>query len=96
MRLVIQRVREASVTIDGKTVSTTGRGLLVLVGVESGDPEDDMRWLAVSQFTSIRSGTGLTTESLLTDCSWAEMTPFLVTLISMGLCFEVNLTKFVY
>lgn len=46
MRLVIQRVREASVTIDGKTVSATGRGLLVLVGVENGDTEDDVRWLA--------------------------------------------------
>lgn len=46
MRLVIQRVREASVTIDGKTVSATGRGLLVLVGVENGDTEDDARWLA--------------------------------------------------
>ena len=46
MRLVIQRVREASVTIDGRTVSATGRGLLVLVGVEKGDTEDDMLWLA--------------------------------------------------
>lgn len=46
MRLVIQRVREASVTIDGKTVSSIGYGLLVLVGVEKGDTEDDMRWLA--------------------------------------------------
>ena len=46
MRLVIQRVREASVTIDGKTVSATGRGLLVLVGVENGDTEEDVRWLA--------------------------------------------------
>lgn len=46
MRLVILRVREASVAIDGKTVSATGRGLLVLVGVENGDTEDDVRWLA--------------------------------------------------
>lgn len=46
MRLVIQRVHEASVTIDGKTVSATGRGLLVLVGVENGDTEEDVRWLA--------------------------------------------------
>ena len=46
MRLVIQRVTEASVTIDGKKVSEIGRGLLVLVGVEHGDPADDMKWLA--------------------------------------------------
>ncbi|MBQ0025264.1 MAG: D-tyrosyl-tRNA(Tyr) deacylase [Bacteroidales bacterium] len=45
MRLVIQRVREASVSIDGKTVSAIGKGLLVLVGVENGDTEEDMRWL---------------------------------------------------
>jgi len=45
MRLVIQRVSSASVSIDGKTVSAIGQGLLVLVGVEAGDTEDDMRWL---------------------------------------------------
>ena len=46
MRLVIQRVREASVSIDGRIVSAIGQGLLVLVGVESGDGEEDMKWLA--------------------------------------------------
>jgi len=45
MRLVIQRVSNASVTIDGTVVSKIGRGLLVLVGVENGDMEEDMRWL---------------------------------------------------
>lgn len=33
-------------TIDGTTVSSIGKGLLVLVGVEQGDTEEDMRWLA--------------------------------------------------
>jgi len=46
MRLVIQRVLEASVTVDGKLVSKIGQGLLVLVGVENGDTEEDMKWLA--------------------------------------------------
>lgn len=45
MRLVIQRVREASVSIDGEKVSAIGKGLLVLVGVETGDTEDDVKWL---------------------------------------------------
>lgn len=45
MRLVIQRVRQASVTIDGKVFSEIGKGLLVLVGVENGDTGEDMRWL---------------------------------------------------
>ncbi len=46
MRLVIQRVRQASVTIAGKTVSNIGTGLLILVGVENGDTEQDAFWLA--------------------------------------------------
>ncbi|MBR5073206.1 MAG: D-tyrosyl-tRNA(Tyr) deacylase [Bacteroidales bacterium] len=46
MRLVIQRVSEASVTVDGECISAIGRGLLVLVGVENGDTEQDAAWLA--------------------------------------------------
>lgn len=46
MRLVIQRVGSASVTTGGETVSSIGCGLLVLVGVENGDTEEDVEWLA--------------------------------------------------
>lgn len=46
MRLVIQRAAQASVTVDGKLVSEIGRGLFILVGVETGDTEEDMKWLA--------------------------------------------------
>lgn len=46
MRLVIQRVKQASVTIGGDVFSEIGAGLLVLVGVEEGDTPDDARWLA--------------------------------------------------
>lgn len=46
MRLVIQRAKEASVTIDGKMVSAIGNGLFILVGVENGDTEEDAMWLA--------------------------------------------------
>lgn len=46
MRLVIQRVREASVTIDGQLHSAIGSGLFILVGVEAGDTEADASWLA--------------------------------------------------
>ncbi len=45
MRLVIQRVKEASVVIDGVVKSAIGKGLMVLVGVEQGDTIDDARWL---------------------------------------------------
>lgn len=46
MRIVIQRVSRASVSIDGSRRSGIGRGLMVLVGVENGDTEADARWLA--------------------------------------------------
>lgn len=46
MKLVIQRVRRASVSIGGELHSEIGPGLLVLVGVARGDSEDDARRLA--------------------------------------------------
>ena len=46
MRLVIQRVSEASVTVGGECIASIGQGLLVLVGVENGDTEQDAAWLA--------------------------------------------------
>lgn len=46
MKLVIQRVTEASVSIDGRLHSSIGKGLMVLVGVAVGDTPDDVRWLA--------------------------------------------------
>ena len=46
MRIVIQRVKQASVSIDGSLVSEIGQGLMVLVGVREADTEADMQWLA--------------------------------------------------
>ena len=46
MRIVIQRVREAAVDIAGERVAGIGPGLMVLVGVETGDTEEDASWLA--------------------------------------------------
>jgi D-tyrosyl-tRNA(Tyr) deacylase len=46
MRIVVQRVTEATVTIGGTPVGTIGRGLLVFVGVETGDGPSDAAWLA--------------------------------------------------
>ena len=46
MRLLIQRVRHASVTIDGARYSAIGRGLLVFVGVEEADSQEDIDFLA--------------------------------------------------
>ena len=46
MRAVIQRVTEASVKVDGKITGAIGQGLLILVGVEDADTQDDIDWLA--------------------------------------------------
>jgi len=45
MRCVIQRVSEASVTIDRIVKSEIGIGLLVLVGIEDADTDEDIEWL---------------------------------------------------
>lgn len=45
MKVVIQRVSEASVTIEGKVVSEIKNGLLVLVGIVEGDTQEDINWL---------------------------------------------------
>ncbi len=45
MRLLIQRVQNASVTIDGREHSSIGKGLLVLVGIEQSDTQEDIDWL---------------------------------------------------
>jgi D-tyrosyl-tRNA(Tyr) deacylase len=45
MRLLIQRVSEASVTIDKKVKSAIGKGLLVLVGIGNDDDKTDLEWL---------------------------------------------------
>ncbi|MBE6213908.1 MAG: D-tyrosyl-tRNA(Tyr) deacylase [Rikenellaceae bacterium] len=45
MRLLIQRVQRASVTIEGREHSRIGKGLLVLVGIEQSDTQEDIEWL---------------------------------------------------
>jgi D-aminoacyl-tRNA deacylase len=46
MRAVIQRVSEASVTVDGVRVSAIEKGLLVLLGIEEADNTEDLEWLS--------------------------------------------------
>lgn len=45
MKIVIQRVSRASVTIDGKVKSSIGRGFLILLGIASDDTVEDVEWL---------------------------------------------------
>jgi D-tyrosyl-tRNA(Tyr) deacylase len=46
MRILIQRVSKASVTVEGQTISTIGKGLLILLGVGHGDGEEQTTFLA--------------------------------------------------
>ena len=46
MRALLQRVREARVTVEGETIGAIDHGFLVLLGVTHGDGEDQARWLA--------------------------------------------------
>lgn len=46
MRALLQRVSSASVSVDGQTVASIGRGLVVLLGVGHGDGEEQARFLA--------------------------------------------------
>jgi D-tyrosyl-tRNA(Tyr) deacylase len=46
MRALIQRVSKASVTVDGQTISSIGKGLLILLGVGHGDEEEQSAFLA--------------------------------------------------
>ncbi|MAP55927.1 D-aminoacyl-tRNA deacylase [Altibacter sp.] len=46
MRAILQRVKEASVTVDGKLVSKIGNGFLILLGIEAEDNKEDIDWLS--------------------------------------------------
>lgn len=46
MRVVVQRVKEASVTVDGEISGKIGQGLLVLAGFEENDGASDLDWMA--------------------------------------------------
>lgn len=46
MRIVIQRVSEASVKVNGEIISNIEKGMLVLVGIEDLDKQEDIDWLA--------------------------------------------------
>ena len=46
MRAVIQRVSEASVSVEGKITGVIKKGLLVLLGIEESDTTDDLEWLS--------------------------------------------------
>jgi len=67
MRLVIQRVKYASVSIDEKVLGKINQGLLVLLGIENADTQEDINWL-VNKLINLRifnDDHGVMNESLL-------------------------------
>ena len=52
MRAVVQRVKEARVVVDGRTVGSIGQGLLVFLGVEQADDKKDVGSLQIHTYSS--------------------------------------------
>jgi D-tyrosyl-tRNA(Tyr) deacylase len=69
MRVVIQRVSEASVTVGGREVSSIGAGLLVLAAFRVDDGEDELRWMARKclELRIFEDGEGKMNRSLLDE-----------------------------
>lgn len=67
MRVVIQRVSQASVTIENKVNAEIGLGLLILLGIEEEDSQDDIDWLCgkVSRLRIFNDENGVMNRSLL-------------------------------
>ena len=69
MRAVIQRVRNADVTVNGDVISSIGEGLLLFVGIEEADEQADIDWLSkkIANLRVFNDENGVMNKSLL-DC----------------------------
>ncbi|MGR2662687.1 D-aminoacyl-tRNA deacylase [Chromobacterium haemolyticum] len=69
MRVLVQRVRQASVTVEGRVTGEIGSGLLLLVGIEEEDGAEDVTWLTrkLSQLRIFNDEAGVMNRSVL-DC----------------------------
>ena len=67
MRVLIQRVKRASVTVDGELISEIAQGLLVLVGICDEDNHEDIEWLTkkISNIRLFDDGNGVMNLSLI-------------------------------
>ncbi|MBG6131351.1 D-tyrosyl-tRNA(Tyr) deacylase [Aquimarina sp. EL_43] len=67
MRAVIQRVSEASVCVEGKIVSNINQGLLILIGIEEKDSQEDIDWLSgkISRLRIFEDEAGVMNKSVL-------------------------------
>ncbi|MCP1291393.1 D-aminoacyl-tRNA deacylase [Chromobacterium sp. S0633] len=69
MRVLVQRARQASVTVEGRVTGEIGPGLLLLVGIEEEDGAEDIAWLTrkLSQLRIFNDEAGVMNRSVL-DC----------------------------
>lgn len=69
MRVLVQRARQASVTVEGRVTGAIGPGLLLLVGIEEEDGAEDIAWLTrkLSQLRIFNDEAGVMNRSVL-DC----------------------------
>lgn len=69
MKAVIQRVSKASVSIEGEIVATIGKGVLVLLGVEMEDTQEDINWLSkkIVNLRIFNDHNGMMNHSLIDD-----------------------------
>lgn len=67
MKVVLQRVSKASVTIEGKVKSEIKQGLLILLGIEEEDSEEDIKWLCgkIAKMRIFNDANGVMNDSLL-------------------------------
>ncbi len=67
MKVVLQRVSKASVTIEGKVKSEIKQGLLILLGIEEEDSEEDIKWLCgkIAKMRIFNDDKGVMNDSLL-------------------------------
>lgn len=67
MRVVVQRVSEASVTIDNKVKSSIEKGLLILLGIEEADTKADIDWLCgkISKLRIFNDEAGVMNKSVM-------------------------------
>lgn len=67
MRALIQRVKEASVTVNGSVCSSIETGLLILLGIEASDTHEDINWLSgkISRLRIFPDHEGVMNQSLL-------------------------------
>ncbi|MGS0526626.1 D-aminoacyl-tRNA deacylase [Zobellia nedashkovskayae] len=69
MRAIIQRVSRASVTVDGKIISEIQNGLLILLGIEDADGQEDIEWLSrkIVNLRIFSDADGVMNESLINN-----------------------------